>query len=103
MKVGTNRMYGHAPELTALKSLPTKADEWNDLLQPYRDRYADIPEIAKATYPRQMLLALYALCNAFLKGDARPGTREECVENYTACADDYHELLRAVKPALAAA
>ena len=95
--------YGHAPELTALKGLSQKADEWNDLLQPYRDRYADIPEVVEATYPRQMLLALYALCNAFLKGTARPGTWPERMDNYDACVADYQALHNAMKSTLAAA
>lgn len=95
--------YGHAPQLTALKALPQEPDQWHDLLQPYRDRYADIPEVVAATNPRDMLLALYTLCLALLKGDARPGTWEERIEHYERCADDYHQLERSAERSLAAA
>lgn len=95
--------YSHAPALTALKALPKKADEWNDLLQPYRDRYADIPEVVEATNPRDMLLALFDLCWALLRGDHRNGTYDERVENYDACVADYQALQSAAESKLAAA
>ena len=95
--------YGHAPTLTALKALPKEPDQWHDLLQPYRERYADIAEVVAATHPRDMLLALYNLCWALLKGDARPGTWEDRMEHYELCADAYHELERSAQRSLAVA
>ena len=88
--------YSHAPALTALLALPKKVDEWQELLQPYKDRYADIPEVVEAAHPREMLLALFNLCSAFLKGDVREDQLEMKVENYSNCADAYHELFAQV-------
>lgn len=90
-------MYSHAPALTSLLALPKKANEWENLLQPLRERYADIPAIVEAAHPREMLLALYALSTALLRGDARPDQPEARFENYSICADDYHKLHAAAK------
>ena len=88
--------YAHAPQLTALKSLPQESHEWDDLLQPYRDQYADIPEIMAAAHPRAMLLALYSLTTAILRGEVMAEQADRKYENYSICADHYHALYKAV-------
>lgn len=96
-------MYGHGPKLSLLTALPTEAERWESMLRPLKDRYADIPEVLAATNPRDMLLALYNLSTTFLRGEARPGAREERIENYTRCADDYHTLHREIYGAIGSA
>ncbi len=95
--------YSHAPALTALKTLPQKAEEWHDLLQPFRDRYPDAPRVVQATHPREMLYALHDLAYDFLRGDLRPGEKSAQIENYDACVEAYQTLEETVNESIAAA